>query len=101
MSVKKAKTILDGHKQSAEACKGIKVPWHVWTKFHTSPVEVQFWGNQINLSPESGESPDFATLEELRDAVQWYVEQLGGQVVWPDEGGGVSKSSTVRSKKKA
>jgi len=96
MKSKKSKTILDAHNQAVNAGKGLKVPIDVWTKIHASPIEVECWGDQIVLTHINGGSPDFSSLEELRYAFQWYVEQLGGKVTWPGESGEVSKSSTVR-----
>lgn len=46
--------------------KDIEVPYHVWTCF----------GDQASL----GE--DAKSLDELRKAIEWYVEQLDGKVKW-------------------
>lgn len=59
-----------------EAPEDITVPYNVWRFFGSSKKTVDFAGDQASL----GE--DFGTLGELRDAVKWYVEQLGGTVKW-------------------
>lgn len=51
------------------------IPLHVWTKLGDKHVSVYL--NQVSF----GES-DFASLEEMRLALDWYVEQFGGEVKW-------------------
>jgi hypothetical protein len=57
---------------------GKELPHHVWRMFGGERKSIVFCGNEASLC----ENGDFGTLEELRDAVQWYVEQLGGVVNW-------------------
>ncbi len=54
----------------------IEVPWHVWSKFSDKCKVVSISGNQASF----GE--DYGTLEELRRAIEWYADQLGGEVRW-------------------
>ena len=56
--------------------KDIKVPWEVWRFFGSSSSEVRLFGNQASF----GE--DFGTKEELRVAIEWFVDQLDGDVKW-------------------
>ncbi len=56
----------------------IEVPWHVWTKFGQSAKRITVMGRQVALTDEG----DFGTIEELREALGFYVEQLGGTVKW-------------------
>lgn len=56
--------------------KDIEVPWHVWRMFGGQCKFITLAGNQASL----GE--DYGTAEELRKAVEFYVEQLGGTVKW-------------------
>jgi len=56
--------------------KDIEVPYHVWRMFGDQCRFITLAGNQASL----GE--DYGTAEELRKAVEWYVEQLGGTVKW-------------------
>ena len=56
--------------------KDIEVPYHVWSVFGDQCKFITFAGNQASL----GE--DYGTVEELRKAVEFYVEQLGGTVKW-------------------
>lgn len=56
--------------------KDIEVPYHVWRMFGDQCKLITFAGGQASL----GE--DYGTAEELRKAVEFYVEQLGGTVKW-------------------
>lgn len=60
----------------------IEVPWHVWTKFGKSAKKITVLGNQVSLTSVA----DFGTVEELRKAIEFYVDQLGGRVEWEDKG---------------
>lgn len=72
--MKKKALILEGVVEQPS----LKVPWEVWTAFGQAAKEVSFIGNQIALTDDS----DFVTIERAREAVQWYVENLGGSVNW-------------------
>lgn len=56
--------------------KDIEVPWESW----------RFFGNNSKIILVSGKEAsfgeDFGTVEELRDAIEFYVDQLGGKVKW-------------------
>jgi len=65
-------------KEQLELQTDLEVPWHVWTKFGQNAKRVTFAGNQASLTDDA----DYASLEELRKAIQWYAEQLGGKVEW-------------------
>lgn len=54
----------------------IEVPFHVWRFFGDRAKEINIAGNQASF----GE--DYGTTEELRKAVEFYVDQLGGTVKW-------------------
>lgn len=56
--------------------KDIEVPYHVWVVFGEQSKKILTAGEQASL----GE--DFKTLGELRKALDWYVDQLGGKVKW-------------------
>lgn len=59
----------------------IEVPWHVWTKFGDSAKTIKFAGDQVALSQEA----DYGNIEELRLAIEFYVDQLGGKVKWSNK----------------
>lgn len=65
-------------KDRLELQSNIEVPWNVWRMFgnveKTAVIYVQ--GNQASF----GE--DFGDLEELRTAIEWYADQLGGKIKW-------------------
>ncbi len=56
--------------------KDIKVPFNVWRMFSEQCEFINIAGSQASLGG------DFGTTEELREAVKFYVEQLGGTVKW-------------------
>ncbi len=72
------KTILESHKIAKEVSE-VAVPFHVWRLIGNAQKSVFINGEQLCL----GE--DYGTLEECRNAVAWYVEQLGGKVKWNKE----------------
>jgi hypothetical protein len=56
----------------------IEVPWRVWTKFGQSAKCITVMGKHVSLTDQG----DFGTIEELREAIEFYVDQLGGTVKW-------------------
>jgi hypothetical protein len=54
----------------------IKVPFDVWRLFGNQAKHVYLSGKCVSF----GE--DYANIEEARKAIEWYVEQLGGNVNW-------------------
>jgi len=63
-------------KEQLKLQKNIEVPYHVWRMFGKDCRVILMAGDQASF----GE--DFGSLQELRSAIQWYVEQLGGKVKW-------------------
>lgn len=56
--------------------KPIEVPYHVWTCFGKDSKSILLAGDEASLGG------DYKSLEELRSAIEWYVNQLGGKVKW-------------------
>lgn len=56
--------------------KDIEVPFNVWRFLGNDAKLILIRGDQASL----GE--DFGSLEELRKAIEFYVEQLNGKVTW-------------------
>ena len=58
----------------------IEVPWNVWRMFGNRDKcgTIQIRGDLASF----GE--DFGSKEELRAAIAWYVDQLGGKVKWEE-----------------
>ena len=67
--------VIENFKKIKELYK-IEVPYEVWTTFYENKKEVYIYGDQIDLGC------DFKSLEECRDSVAWFVDQLGGTVKW-------------------
>lgn len=58
--------------------KDIEVPWRVWRMFGSCAKSISLHGDQASLTNEG----DFGNQEELRKAIEFYVDQLGGRVKW-------------------
>jgi hypothetical protein len=65
-------------KEQLKLQKDIEVPWHVWRMLGENSKFITLAGNQASLTMEG----DYGSMEELRAAVEWYVDQLGGKVKW-------------------
>lgn len=63
-------------KEQLKLQKNIEVPYYVWRMFGDQCKFIILAGSQASL----GE--DYGTIEELRKAVEFYVEQLDGSVKW-------------------
>jgi hypothetical protein len=59
----------------------IEVPYDVWRLFgeKSKTGYISVGGNQASF----GE--DYGTLPELRAAIEWYADQLGGKITWDKE----------------
>jgi hypothetical protein len=51
----------------------IEIPYRVWVCFWKEKPNPQFAGDSVSLTNET----DYATLEELREAVRWFMDELG------------------------
>lgn len=70
------RNVLECHKIASEVSE-VEVPWNVWRFIGSENTKrISIHGDQICL----GE--DYGSLDEVRNAIQWYVEQLGGTVKW-------------------
>jgi hypothetical protein len=63
-------------KEQLKLQKDIEVPFNVWRFLGSDSKHILIRGDQASL----GE--DFGNIEELRKAVEFYVDQLGGKVKW-------------------
>jgi hypothetical protein len=63
-------------KEQLKLQKDIQVPYNVWRMFGDDCKMISIAGNQASL----GE--DYGTIEDLRNALEFYVDQLGGKVKW-------------------
>lgn len=59
-----------------ESYKDIEVPYHVWRLFSEQAKYISLMGSQASF----GE--DYASIDELRAAIEWYADQLGGTITW-------------------
>jgi hypothetical protein len=63
-------------KEQLKLQKDIEVPYHVWRFLGANSKFILVRGDEASL----GE--DFGKIEELRKAVEFYVDQLGGKIKW-------------------
>jgi hypothetical protein len=63
-------------KEQLKLQKDIEVPYHVWRFLGSQSKVILVAGDRASL----GE--DFGKVEELRKAIEFYVDQLGGTVKW-------------------
>lgn len=63
-------------KEQLKLQKDIEVPYHVWRMFGENSKFIVTAGAQASL----GE--DYGSLQELRSAIEWYADQLGGKIKW-------------------
>jgi len=55
----------------------IDIPWEVYAVISDSKIQITFAGNQLSIG-----GGDYVELNEARDAIEWFVDQLGGKVRW-------------------
>jgi hypothetical protein len=73
----KPSTVFERHKAIQEIGTEVMVPWDYWRLIgNDSAKSIHILGDQITLGEDCG------SLEEVRAAIGWYVEQLGGSVTW-------------------
>jgi len=68
--------LYDKYKAIQKIGCNITIPHDVWKCFGGEIKEISVVGNQVSL----GE--DYVSIEEARNAAEWFVKQLGGQVKW-------------------
>lgn len=56
--------------------KDVEVPWHVWRFFSDDCKVIFIGGDQASFGG------DFGDINDLRKAIEFYVDQLGGKVNW-------------------
>ena len=55
------------------------IPWFVWTAFWDKSPFFNIIGDQVTFDG------DYKTLQEMRNALDWMVDQFGGEVTWSEE----------------
>lgn len=59
----------------------IEVPYNVWRMFG----EKKDNGYVLLAGDQASFGQDYGTLTELREAIEWYADQLGGKITWEKE----------------
>lgn len=62
--------------EKIEELQEVTTPWEVMRLVG----KIELSGTQISFRADG--HGDFVSLEEAREAIDWIVEQLGGQVKW-------------------
>jgi hypothetical protein len=53
------------------------VPYKVWTTFAERQFSMDIMGDQISIN-----DGDYKSLDEIREALDWMVQQFGGSTEW-------------------
>lgn len=72
-------------KKIKELEDGVVTPWEVMRIFG----RVSIFGHQVSF--DSGGNSDYVDSEELKEALTWLVNELGGNVKWDKKGVGNDK----------
>lgn len=64
------------HEIIAASPEYVKAPHYVVCTFGQQASKILFSGKEVSLAE------DFKSLEMQREAIAWYVDQLGGKVKW-------------------
>lgn len=65
-------------KEQLKLQSDIEVPYHVWTAIGNNAKKISIMGHQASLTNDS----DYKDIAELRKAIEWYADQLGGKIKW-------------------
>lgn len=76
--MKKPKTLIQKYKEIQKIGTNVEVPWNIWRFMGTPHKNIDTFGDQICI----GE--DYGSVEEVRNTIEFYVDQLGGKVQWRD-----------------
>lgn len=73
----KESTLIDKFNAIQKIGTEVNVPYEVWTVLGNKQMSIM--GNEISMS----DNGDYSSLEKCKNAVEFYVNQLGGKVTWP------------------
>lgn len=68
--------IIEKYNKIQEIDTTVKLPWKVWTTFYETVPYVDLLGDQISFGG------DYKSLEEVRESLEYLVDQFGGKVKW-------------------
>jgi hypothetical protein len=74
--VSKNNTLVEKFRAIQKIGHTVEIPWQVNRVLGSEHKKIEVAGDQVCIQE------DFVSLEEARDAVEWYVKQLGGKVEW-------------------
>lgn len=75
--IKNPATLIERYRAIEKIGTEIEVPWHVRRTIGSSRLAIM--GDQVSI----GDSDcDFVSVTEAREALEWYVNQLGGNIQW-------------------
>jgi hypothetical protein len=78
MSKQKLETLKEKYDAIQEIGTDVQIPFHV-ARFTSTRGSLLIFGDQVSIGTDDA---DFGSLEECRQAIEWYVQQLGGAVKW-------------------
>lgn len=68
--------IIEKYNKIQEIDTTVKLPCKVWTTFYETIPYVDILGDQISFGG------DYKSLEEVRESLEYLVDQFGGKVEW-------------------
>lgn len=68
--------IIEKYNKIQEIDTTVKLPRKVWTTFYETIPYVDILGDQISFGG------DYKSLEEVRESLEYLVDQFGGKVEW-------------------
>lgn len=73
-----SKTIKEKYDAIQKIGSDVAIPWNVARLTHPRG-SLSIYGSLIGIGSDDA---DYGSLEEVRTAIEWYAEQLGGKVKW-------------------
>jgi len=68
--------IIEKYNKIQEIDTTVKLPRKVWTTFYETIPYVDILGDQISFGG------DYKSLQEVRESLEYLVDQFGGKVEW-------------------
>lgn len=68
--------IIEKYNKIQEIDTTVTLPWKVWTTFYETIPYVDILGDQISFGG------DYKSLQEIRESLEYLVDQFGGKVEW-------------------
>jgi hypothetical protein len=75
----KEQTLIQKYRAIQKIGSEVNIPWQVNHILGCDHQKIEIFADQVSIGSDS------CSLDEAREAVAWYVKQLGGKVEWDNE----------------